>query len=547
MQLAAPVVPPLPAEVPALVAEVPPLPAMVPAEVPPLPPPLVVLPLPSVPAVDVPMDPAEDAPEPDPAPTAAPPVEPPLSPPAVEEEVLLVDEEVEGLADVPVVEPVAPMLVLLPELESDDDVEESETVPVLLPELEPDDEVEVEAVAAVLPEPELETEEEEVPEEPASELDVVPLELEEPLERVVVEPEVVEGPEDPVAPTPDALEVLPEEPAGVSLPQAPRTSAAAKARVRVRILPPVCRAGSRARLQSQPPAHGETRKDLCTSSKHGPNRDSAVQWDLRGDPAGASADELPGRDGGAMRRWSSPSSTQRLTLPRWEPPLTQRQWSILCSRTPQRPCSKCAGAGDARRSGPGAIPACAVSRPRGLSPTNRRTRSVRRNRAKSIAGMTAAELEHLFRTYGPLIHERCRRILGDGAAADDATQETFVRVHRHLAQAPSAAEAVPWIYRIATNYCLNELRDRSKRAEPMGELPELSDALTETRLADVQLARALIDRVPAKLRACAYLTYVDGLTQDEVARVLGISRRSVVNHLADFLDRARKFVARSEP
>ncbi|MBS2029565.1 MAG: sigma-70 family RNA polymerase sigma factor [Deltaproteobacteria bacterium] len=161
--------------------------------------------------------------------------------------------------------------------------------------------------------------------------------------------------------------------------------------------------------------------------------------------------------------------------------------------------------------------------------------------------MTAAELERLFRTYGPLIHERCRRILGDGAAADDATQETFVRVHRHLAEAPNVDEAVPWIYRIATNYCLNELRDRGKRAEPTDTLPEIADDLSEARLADAQLARALIDRVPAKLRACAYLTYVDGLTQDEVAKVLGISRRSVVNHLADFLARARKFVARSEP
>ena len=161
--------------------------------------------------------------------------------------------------------------------------------------------------------------------------------------------------------------------------------------------------------------------------------------------------------------------------------------------------------------------------------------------------MTAAELEHLYRTYGPLIHARCRRILGDGPAAEDATQETFVRVHRHLASAPSVDEAVPWVYRIATNYCLNELRDRRHRPESTETLPEVHGEFSEATLADQQLARALVQRAPEKLRACAWLHFVDGLTQDEVAKVLGISRRSVVNHLAAFIENARKFVQRGEP
>ena len=151
----------------------------------------------------------------------------------------------------------------------------------------------------------------------------------------------------------------------------------------------------------------------------------------------------------------------------------------------------------------------------------------------------------LYRRYGAMIHARCRWLLGDGPAAEDATQETFVRVYRHLARAPSIEEAAPWVYRIATNYCLNELRDRRSRAEPVAELPEQSGGNTEADLADQQLARTIVLRAPEKLRACAWLHYVDGLTQDEVAQVLGISRRSVVNHLASFLAHARKFLARS--
>src|SRR5450432_857531 len=95
-------------------------------------------------------------------------------------------------------------------------------------------------------------------------------------------------------------------------------------------------------------------------------------------------------------------------------------------------------------------------------------------------------LTALYRMYGPVIYARCVRLLGDRAAAEDAMQETFVRVQRHLEKAPDAEEALRWVYRIATNYCLNEIRDRKLR--PQGEDDERPDAPTEN------LATALADR-----------------------------------------------------
>jgi RNA polymerase sigma-70 factor (ECF subfamily) len=152
-------------------------------------------------------------------------------------------------------------------------------------------------------------------------------------------------------------------------------------------------------------------------------------------------------------------------------------------------------------------------------------------------------LARLFRTFGPLIYARCRRMLDDAAAAEDATQETFLRVQRHLDRAPP--EALAWIYRIATNYCLNELRDRSRRAEPREQLPENGSADLEGALADRDLAARLVARAAPKLRAVAWLHHVDGLEQAEVARVLGVSRRTVVGRLAAFRQNAQKFLRRS--
>jgi RNA polymerase sigma-70 factor (ECF subfamily) len=155
-------------------------------------------------------------------------------------------------------------------------------------------------------------------------------------------------------------------------------------------------------------------------------------------------------------------------------------------------------------------------------------------------------LTTLYRRYGPFIYARCARLLGDRAAAEDATQETFMRVHRHLHKAPDAGAALAWVYRIATNYCLNEIRDRKLR--PLAE-PRLAEDVGEdlqTALANREAAAKIVQRSPERLRTPAWLHHVDGLDQGEVARVLGISRRTVGNRLAEFADHARKFLARSQ-
>ncbi len=153
-------------------------------------------------------------------------------------------------------------------------------------------------------------------------------------------------------------------------------------------------------------------------------------------------------------------------------------------------------------------------------------------------------VESLYRKFGPIIHSRCRRLLRDDALAEDATQEVFMRVMRHIESAPDDAAALAWIYRISTNYCLNQIRDRHRQAEPVEELPELSGEHPEPAMIDRDLALQLVQRAPENLRAPAILYYVDGLEQEQVAKTLGVSRRTVINRLNDFMERSKKFIGR---
>ncbi|HEY8923075.1 MAG TPA: sigma-70 family RNA polymerase sigma factor, partial [Polyangia bacterium] len=106
------------------------------------------------------------------------------------------------------------------------------------------------------------------------------------------------------------------------------------------------------------------------------------------------------------------------------------------------------------------------------------------------------------------VHARCKRLLRSDAAADDATQETFVRVLRHAHHLPPDAEALPWLFRIATNYCLNELRHLriAACAEEMDDEPlRPSPSSPEDQVADRQMVRKVLAPVPGKLRHVAVL------------------------------------------
>ena len=142
------------------------------------------------------------------------------------------------------------------------------------------------------------------------------------------------------------------------------------------------------------------------------------------------------------------------------------------------------------------------------------------------------DLEQVYAEHGRALLTHCVRILGDWASAEDATQEVFLRVRRCVGRLPEASEMRPWLFRIATNHCLNELRSRGVRARTPPQIVGMTTANLEDTMAARNDARRFLERLPPRARAIAWLTYVDGMLQQEVAETLGVSRRTVVNYLS---------------
>jgi RNA polymerase sigma-70 factor (ECF subfamily) len=157
--------------------------------------------------------------------------------------------------------------------------------------------------------------------------------------------------------------------------------------------------------------------------------------------------------------------------------------------------------------------------------------------------MNKGKLEALYAKLGAVIYARCRRILKDRAAAEDATQEIFIKILKAAGSIPSDDALMPWVHRVTTNYCLNALRDQRRHAEPMPSevLPELRDDDFEDSVVSKDFAEQLMARQPDEIKAPVMLYHVKGMEQSRVAGWLGVSRRTVLYRLAEFAERARRF------
>lgn len=147
-------------------------------------------------------------------------------------------------------------------------------------------------------------------------------------------------------------------------------------------------------------------------------------------------------------------------------------------------------------------------------------------------------IDKLYRAYGGLVRARVLRFYRDDEA-DDVVQEVFLRAMEKLHTFRGESAPSTWLFQLTTRYCLNRLRDAGRRRELYAEQGDVwwsrptTDGDQERRALLGQLWRQLDEEIVM----IGVYYHLDGMSHEDIAALVGCSRRTVGNRL-DALTRA---------
>ena len=151
----------------------------------------------------------------------------------------------------------------------------------------------------------------------------------------------------------------------------------------------------------------------------------------------------------------------------------------------------------------------------------------------------------IYEYYSAAIHRYAYRMVGNREQADDVMQETFIRAYQSMARLDRDPNLSAWLYRIASNCCLDALRRRRRiRWLPMGENPErdaemVSDDFTPG-VVEADAVRRVLGQLPAALSMTLVLRSSEGFSCEEIAEIMNVPKGTVFSRLS----RAREQFAR---
>jgi RNA polymerase sigma-70 factor, ECF subfamily len=148
-------------------------------------------------------------------------------------------------------------------------------------------------------------------------------------------------------------------------------------------------------------------------------------------------------------------------------------------------------------------------------------------------------LEELYRSHLDMVFRICSRYTKDRDEAEDLTQETFVLIDRNLRRFRGDSKPGTWIYRIATNCCLDFLRKRKNQSRLNADYLDTMVLRNLSPEGDRVLAKIDLDRILAHLRPgvrqILFLSLAEGLSYREVGEIAGVSREAVAKIVIRFL------------
>lgn len=151
----------------------------------------------------------------------------------------------------------------------------------------------------------------------------------------------------------------------------------------------------------------------------------------------------------------------------------------------------------------------------------------------------------LVRDHQAMVFSLAYAALRNRALAEEAAQDVFLELHRHLGALESQDHARHWLRRVATHRVIDQARRRKLEAQSrLEDAPEPSSPAPQHDPLLAALLGRLVATLPEKARMVVILRFQEDLDVAEIAAVLDLPVRAVRNHLARSLALLREKVAR---
>ncbi|MFQ5605981.1 MAG: RNA polymerase sigma factor [bacterium] len=142
----------------------------------------------------------------------------------------------------------------------------------------------------------------------------------------------------------------------------------------------------------------------------------------------------------------------------------------------------------------------------------------------------------LYAKYKQRIFLSCLKRVNDEEEAKDLTSEAFIKAFDHVDDFKEDAPFFPWLYRIATNLCIDHLRKQSRFRYHLLDESRVAKNPDEER--QVENQKELRSKIPVALRKlkqaqrrCFCLFYINNLSYNEIAEITGYSYNQVRSHI----------------
>lgn len=170
--------------------------------------------------------------------------------------------------------------------------------------------------------------------------------------------------------------------------------------------------------------------------------------------------------------------------------------------------------------------------------------------AEQVASPDSSDPQALWNAFAPPLRAFLARRVPAGVEADDLLQEVFLRVVKHLDSLRSTERPEAWLFQIARNALRDSLRARQRkdgRTDPLeADLPADTDTAA-VRDSEEELAPCLtpmIGRLAEPYRTAIELTSIQGLTQAEAAKQVGISLSGMKSRVQRGREQLRQMLQR---